>query len=157
MTVAHVFAVLLIAGLFLIGAEIFVPGGILGVFGGVSLLAAIVVGFKAFPGYGVPVAVGITLLVALAIALWMRVFPHTALGKKLTVARDMSDAKAADPDLAGLVGQHGATITALRPGGFAEIDGRRMDVVTEGAMVESGKQVRVVAVHGNRIVVAPVS
>ena len=44
----ELFAILIIAGLFLIGAEIFLPGGIIGFIGGMCLLAAVIVGFAAF-------------------------------------------------------------------------------------------------------------
>ncbi|HDL77383.1 MAG TPA: serine peptidase, partial [Lentisphaerae bacterium] len=44
-----VFVILLLGGLFLIGAEIYVPGGVLGLIGAVSLLAAIVIAFLIFP------------------------------------------------------------------------------------------------------------
>ena len=43
----QIYVVLVISGLFLVGAEIFVPGGILGVMGAIALLAAIVIGFPA--------------------------------------------------------------------------------------------------------------
>jgi len=42
----------------------------------------------------------------------------------------------------------------LRPAGMALINGRRVDVVTEGAMIERDTPVRVVAVEGMRVVVS---
>jgi membrane-bound serine protease (ClpP class) len=47
-------------------------------------------------------------------------------------------------------------VTALRPAGVAELGGRRVDVVTDGVFVDAGRVVRVVAVEGARVVVAPV-
>ena len=41
----------------------------------------------------------------------------------------------------------------LRPTGILELDGDRMDVVTEGDFIEAGAKIRVVRVDGNRIVV----
>jgi membrane-bound serine protease (ClpP class) len=41
----------------------------------------------------------------------------------------------------------------LRPSGLALIDGKRIDVVTEGPMIERGTPVKVVAVEGMRVVV----
>jgi membrane-bound ClpP family serine protease len=44
----------------------------------------------------------------------------------------------------------------LRPSGTASINGRRVDVVTEGGLIERGTAVKVVAVEGARIVVREV-
>ena len=51
------------------------------------------------------------------------------------------------------VGATGRTITGLRPSGRAKFDGQAVDVVTVGNWIERGRKIKVVAVHGNRIVV----
>lgn len=60
----------------------------------------------------------------------------------------------ADAGLMALVGRTGKTATVLRPTGAMEIDGQRIDVVTEGEFVEAGVPVRVLYVQGPRVVVA---
>jgi membrane-bound serine protease (ClpP class) len=55
--------------------------------------------------------------------------------------------------LATLVGKEGVAQSHLRPVGVALIEGRRVDVVTEGGMIDPGARVRVVAVEGNRVIV----
>jgi membrane-bound ClpP family serine protease len=45
-------------------------------------------------------------------------------------------------------------VSPLRPAGFARIENRRIDVVTRGELLDDGCPVRVVEVHGNRVVVA---
>jgi membrane-bound serine protease (ClpP class) len=52
-----------------------------------------------------------------------------------------------------LLEKTGVAKTALRPSGTAVIDGERVDVVTEGNLIEPGTPVRVVAVEGLRVVV----
>jgi membrane-bound serine protease (ClpP class) len=54
-----------------------------------------------------------------------------------------------------LVGARGVAESQLRPAGRARIDGRLLDVVAEGALVQPGTAVRVVAVRGNVVVVRP--
>jgi membrane-bound serine protease (ClpP class) len=44
-------------------------------------------------------------------------------------------------------------LTQLRPSGTANINGQRVDVVTEGGLIERGAEIKVVAVEGTRIVV----
>ena len=100
----QLFAILLVSGLLLLGAEIFVPGGVLGTFGGIALLAAVVTGFAAFPGYGTAIAVAIIFLIGIAIALWIRLFPKSRIGRRMTVSTDESTYKGTQDGLPELVG-----------------------------------------------------
>ncbi len=151
----QLYIILLIAGLFLVGAEIFVPGGILGVMGGVALLLAIIIAFPAFGAFwGLISAVSVILLVGLVMFLWIKLFPKTSLGKKMTVSTDLHDSKATEDGLSDLINKTGTALSDLRPSGFAMIDGRRTDVVTEGQMISKGEEVEVIEIEGNRVVVA---
>jgi len=51
------------------------------------------------------------------------------------------------------LGKRGVTRTMLHPTGIAEIDGERIDVVTEGMMIEPNRPVEVLQVRGNALVV----
>jgi membrane-bound serine protease (ClpP class) len=51
------------------------------------------------------------------------------------------------------LGRHGTAVSPLRPAGIAELDGERIDVVSQGEYVEAGAPIVVVQVEGNRIVV----
>ena len=44
-------------------------------------------------------------------------------------------------------------MTPLRPAGIAEIDGEKVDVVTEGEFLPVGTSVQVIKVNGRRIIV----
>jgi len=149
----ELFFILLIAGLVLIGAEIFVPGGILGIAGAVALLGAVITGFFVFPQYGGWVALGVLFLAGLAIYLWVRFFPSSGVGKRMTVLGDLRESKGTDARLKDLLGKEGAALSGLRPSGFAEIDGRRVDVITRGEMLDKGTPLRVIQVESNRVVV----
>lgn len=52
-----------------------------------------------------------------------------------------------------LVGKTGKALTPLRPGGAAWIEGERYDVVSLGQFIETDQPIRVLEVHGSRIVV----
>jgi membrane-bound serine protease (ClpP class) len=153
MTPAQMFFVLLAAGLVLMAFEVFVPGGILGAIGGLALVGAIAMGFVAFPAYGFLVAIGIVVLLALVIAVWIRIFPRTRFGRTMTVATDLSASKASEPGMERWLGVEGVAVSELRPAGFALLEGTRVDVVTTGEMIERGERVCVVEVKGNRVVV----
>ncbi|MFO1052506.1 MAG: NfeD family protein [Planctomycetota bacterium] len=145
-------------GLALTVAEVFlVSAGALAVGAGVAMVTTI---FLAFTQHGM--AIGFLFLTAAVIAvpavisLSLRTLPKTALGKKLILSgpdHESVRGAAADAALNALVGRHGITTSMLRPSGFAEIDGRRIDVVTRGEIVEVNTAIRVLAVDGNRVVV----
>ena len=149
----EIFIILLVSGLMLIGAEIFAPGAILGSLGGLALLGAIIAGFSAFPSAGPFIAIAIVFLVGLVIYLWIKIFPKTSFGKKMTVSNDLSTSKSADATLTELAGKTGVAASQLRPSGYAMIDGRRVDVVTRGEMISKDDPVRVVKVEGSRVIV----
>ncbi len=151
----ELFFVLLIAGLMLIGAEIFVPGGVLGAIGGFALFGAVVTAFVVFPPIvAAYIAGAIILMVGLVIGLWIKFFPRTWVGKQMTVTQDLHEAKGTEDKLAELLNAEGIALSPLHPAGFAEIADRRIDVVTQGEMIDKGAAIRVVEVEGNRVVVA---
>jgi membrane-bound serine protease (ClpP class) len=153
----QLFLILLIAGLMLIGAEVFIPGGVLGTFGGFALLGAIITAFFVFPpSIAVYIAGAIILLVGFVILLWIKFFPSTWVGRQMTVSQDLHASKGTEDALQELQGATGVTLSALHPAGFAEINGRRVDVVTQGEMIDRDQNVRVVEVEANRVVVARV-
>jgi membrane-bound ClpP family serine protease len=156
-------AYLLIAlGLGLLLAELFIPsGGVLFVIAAGCLIAGVALTFY----YGDTTTGLVTLLVVfLAIPLiaigGLYIWPYTPFGKKLIrEGPSADDTVAALPGLAELEvlkGRLGKALSPLRPSGVAEFDGKRVDVITEGFMVEPGQWVRCVEVKGSRVVVRPV-
>jgi len=53
------------------------------------------------------------------------------------------------------LGREGTALSELRPAGIVEIEGKRLDVVTDGEFVAAQQLVKVVEARGNRIVVRP--
>jgi membrane-bound serine protease (ClpP class) len=149
--------ILIATGIVLLIAEIYLPGAVAGIFGGVSLLAAVIYGFAHFgAANGAFIAAGIALLTCAIGVIWLKYFPSSAMGRKMTLEHDMSDATAANPELGQLLGKEGEASSELRPAGFATFEKKRVDVVTQGEMVAKGERVRVVAVKGNRVIVVAV-
>lgn len=143
---------LLIAGILLIGAEIFVPGAVVGTMGAICLAGAALVAFSISPLVGAYVTAGIVCLAAVTVVLWIKLFPRSAIGQKMTLSQDGRDFKAASSK-AALVGKTGTAQSELRPSGFALVDGKRIDVVTEGGLIPQDTPIRVVKVEGNRVIV----
>jgi membrane-bound serine protease (ClpP class) len=143
---------LLACGMVLAVAEIAIlPGfGVAGV-GAMAMIGGGAV--LAWVHYGPTWGVG-SLLVAGVVTVGLLAWaPKTRAGRQLILADQMARPGSAER----LVGKSGRAVTALRPAGVAELDGRRVDVVTEGVFVEAGREVRVVSVEGAKVVVAPVA
>ncbi|PIC72071.1 hypothetical protein CSV77_02355 [Sporosarcina sp. P16b] len=146
---------LFLLGVALIIAEFFVAGGIAGIFGILAIIGSILLA-------GTNLAfMAISVLIAIAVACIGVVVIMKFFGKKLhllnkIILMDTMDTESgyvSNKNRNELLQKVATTITPLYPSGVAELDGERIDVVSEGRYIESGKQVVVVAVEGFRIVV----
>jgi membrane-bound serine protease (ClpP class) len=146
-------AVLLFAlGLVLFVAEYFLPtGGFLIVFGVLLCVAAVGIIAK----YGsqieavaaiVALCIGVPLAGTGGFYFWGR---RMALRTSDDPATDLSGAS----DLADLKGRFGVTASQLKPSGIVDFDGRRIDAVTEGPMLDAGVSVRCLDVRGGKVIV----
>lgn len=101
--------------------------------------------------FGVFVAVPVLAIVML------KVWPKTPVGRRLMRAPANADDTIANMpvllELEQLRGRFGRAVSDLRPAGVAEIDGRRVDVMSEGMLVPAGESVRVIDVRSGRVVV----
>ena len=151
----EVFITLLAVGFLLLGMEVFLPGGIIGMFGAMFLIGAMIAGFTAFEGQGGWVASGLMIVLGgIGLVAWIRLFPRTPMGRRLTLAKDGRDVKSTPPaEAKRLTGLSGTAESDLRPGGVARIGGQRTDVVSESGYVDAGTEVTVVRVEGSRVVV----
>lgn len=55
------------------------------------------------------------------------------------------------------IGKRGTAVSSLRLAGTAEIDGKRLEVVSDGELIESGAAIEVTRVDGGRIIVRRVN
>ncbi|MCX6996672.1 MAG: NfeD family protein [Kiritimatiellaeota bacterium] len=148
------YLILLLGGLLLVGAEIFLPGGLVGLLGAVALLGAAFVGGSKFAApYNLLSVALIIVLAGIAIYLWIRFFPKSRMGRKLTLNADGSRFTTVAQESAAWLNQEGQALSALRPAGLALVQGRRVDVVAESSWIPAGARIGVIAVEGNRIVV----
>lgn len=151
-------------GVLLIGLEVFViPGTSVAGIGGIAALVAglgmALVGAGATPSIVISalgrVAISILLAIAGALVL-LRYLPRLPFGRRLVLETGMQADRgfvsAPDRDHHWL-GRSGTAASPLRPAGIADIDGVRVDVVSDGGFIEAGTRVEVTRVDGNRIVV----
>lgn len=142
---------LLVAGLILLALETVLPGLIAGTAGVICLIGAVVVAYRDLGvAAGNFTLVAVTGLFSVGVFVWFRYFPNSRLGRRFVSDGEVGEIRAERPQL---LHRTGTALTPLRPSGTALIDGQRVDVVTEGAMVQPGSPLRVVAVEGMRVVV----
>ncbi|MCC7325415.1 MAG: nodulation protein NfeD [Burkholderiales bacterium] len=155
---------LVVVGIALLALELLViPGfGITGVLGILAILGALalgMVGSGATAQVIMEAAMRVVFAVLLALVgslVLLRFLPQLPFGRRLILRTGLDAARgyASTPasDLQWL-GRRGRAWSPLRPAGIADIDGQRVDVVSDGELVEAGAPIEVIRVDGNRIVV----
>jgi membrane-bound serine protease (ClpP class) len=146
---------LVLVGLLLLVAEVFlVSAGVLFLLSAAALFGGVFLAFQEGTAFGTTVLVGESLVAPTVLWGAFRLLPRTRFGRALLLEGPRpEEVRAGDPGQSQLAGKVGVAVSPLRPAGFARIDGRRVDVVTRGEMLEEGRAVRVIEVAGNRVVV----
>lgn len=145
---------LVLVGAALLLLETILPGMVAGILGICCLTAGVVLAYSNFGmRTGNWILVGVILGLIAGTAVWLRFFPGSRVAKVFISQKIIGDLKVDKPEL---LDQVGVALTNLRPSGTALINGQRVDVVTEGGMIEQGATLKVVAVEGMRVVVRAV-
>jgi len=136
-----------------------VPGhGLPGILGAAALLVAVLFAFGLpFFFVGIETLATAIVLTVIAFTLTVRAMPQNAWAQRLALAAAQGPEYVASGDYRSLRGRFGTAVSYLRPAGIASIDGRRVDVLTEGEFIAQGTPIRVVRVEGARIFVEPVA
>ncbi|HOZ48544.1 MAG TPA: NfeD family protein [Candidatus Hydrogenedentes bacterium] len=145
-------------GTVLVLAEFIVPGGICGAVGGLFILISCIVGCYGAPDHVAFVIILEAVGIVISIVLGFTYLPRTRLARRL-ILEDSQDAAAgwvAVESNERLVGRTAEVLTALRPAGTILVDGERLDAVSDGQFIDKGAAVRVLEVHGSRVVVEQV-
>jgi membrane-bound serine protease (ClpP class) len=151
-------------GLVLLAVEIFiVPGfGIAGTLGIAALLGGLALSMVgAGDTWAVIVSVVWRVVLSLMAALLaglvlLRFLPRLPLARRMILQTDLGSGpahgSAPEADQHWL-GKQGRALSVLRPAGIAMIEGARVDVVSDGEMIDADQRIQVMRVDGNRIVV----
>jgi membrane-bound ClpP family serine protease len=153
--------VLIAVGFLLLAAELVIPtSGTLFVLAVAALIVGIASAFYYETQTGMVALVGVCIAFPLCLAVVLHYWPKTPFGKRMILPdSDEDDTLAHMPvllELESLRGRFGRAVSTLRPSGITDFDGRRVDTITEGMMVEPGQWVRCVDVKSGRVIVRPV-
>ena len=150
-----VIAALILAGLLLIIVEIvFIPGTtVVGFLGLIFTIVGIVFSYSYFGsevGFYILLGTGLTtggiLYLSFRKGAWKKFSHQSSIDSK--VNEGMADHLT--------VGEEGISVSALRPMGSAEFNGKIFEVKSIGDFVDNGIKVRIVKIRSNDILVEPV-
>lgn len=142
---------LLVVGALLMLLETLLPGLVAGTIGFLCLAGGVALSFHRL-GMETGIVVLVCVLVGLMVGalLWIWLLPRSWIGRMFVNDKKLGPSGVERPEL---VGKEGVALTALRPAGAAQFGKERVDVVTEGELIEPGTPVRVMGVEGLRVVV----
>lgn len=160
---------LFVAGIGLLAVEILAmpTGGVMAVVGIACLVAGLILSFQDFvlpDPSGAPWQVdifmnsvgrvaGAVVGAALGLLALLRFLPKVPVLGRVVLQDQITEVAPAPEEGTDLVGRQGHAVTPLRPGGKVEIDGRVIDVISEGEFVAAGEPVEVLRIDGMRTLV----
>ena len=144
-----------LACVLMIIVEILLPTvGLLAGLGVAAMLYSIVLALGG--DIGALAALGIALVISIVLFLLIvSRLPSSKLWNKIVLQKSSrtEEGYVSAEEQLDIVGKVGEVLTELRPSGTARIDGRPVDVISEGTFIQKGKQIVVLSVNGSRVVV----
>lgn len=144
-----------VVGIILLALEIVVPGAILGIAGGVSMLAGVLVAFGTFGGTGGMIAT-LVALVALSATVYLEFvwLPKSRFAKNFTAGTTIdATSQPALAKEADVIGREAIAQTVLAPSGYVAVDGKRYEAYSQSGHVTTGERLRVVGLDNFRLIV----
>ncbi|MBL9205741.1 MAG: serine protease [Opitutaceae bacterium] len=146
--------ILFALGILLLALEVFVPGMVLGVIGGLALLGGVVVAFQSYGARGGLGAFAAALaLVGAVLVIEFVVLPRTSFGRRMFLKTDVAGTSQPPLADASVVGKPAKALTALVPSGYVSIEGKRYDAFSQSGHVHPGETLRVVGLDNFRVIV----
>lgn len=144
---------LILAGVVLLAAEVFLPGAVLGIAGGAFLVGGVVAAWSQFgAAIGSLVALLSIVLLAATVFIEFKVLPRSRLARAFSMTTTVTGvaSKAPRPEL---IGQECVALTKLRPSGYVLLGGSQFEAFCRTGAAEQGDRLRVAAVDNFRLVV----
>ena len=149
-----------VVGTGLVITEAFIPGfGIAGISGVVLEIVAIILTGRRFGTVPALIALfGVLLVIGLAVFISYRSAMKGRLSKSPLVLKDTEEPVENNPSAGSnpWISREGTVVTPLRPAGFIEIDGQRLNASSAGDFLEKGRAVRVIGTESDHLLIKPV-
>jgi len=146
---------LFLLGLVFLFFEVFTPGPIFGLLGGLTLMGGITMAFTNYGGttgllavVGALAAVGATLYAELV---WL---PKTRFAQRLSIKSTSGSIDRQLPVPPGeIIGKAAEALTTLAPSGYVLVEGRRYEAFSQSGHVARGEQLRVAGINNLQLIV----
>lgn len=147
--------ILLVLGIGLVVAELFLPGGIAGIAGIVAIVASLMLSSADMGHMAMSIGIAILVTIVVSVILFKTMGIERGFFRHIILHDSTSSDKGyvSQTNRLELIGLEGTTITPLRPAGTAEFEDERLDVVSEGGYIGASEKVKVVKTEGTRVVV----
>ena len=153
---------LLVAALACVAMELFLPShGVLALCAALLALGSIIMGYRAYPAAGILIGAVIVICAPIVFFYAIKLYPSTPMGKRVMLKTPPASVR--DPfaqesaRLGQLVGQRAVAATMLRPAGTIEVNGERIDAVSEAEVIVAGTAVEILRVNGLKVIVKAAS
>lgn len=136
---------LFLVGLVFLGFEVFVPGAVMGIIGGLAMLAGCAVAFDRYGVAGGSLALAAAVLL-IGITLYVEFFllPKTRVGKRMFLNSSVAGTSQPLPaDPAVVVGKTAEALSVLAPTGYVLVDGKKYEASSQDGLIEKGQTLRV--------------
>ncbi|TFJ94076.1 nodulation protein NfeD [Lentibacillus salicampi] len=150
--------ILLILGVGLVIAELFLPGGIAGLIGVGAIIASLIMSGQDIGHMAMSIGIAFIVTIIASIILFKTMGGDKGFFRRMVLTSQTSTnlGYVSSENRLELIGLEGRTVTPLRPSGSALVGDERLDVVTEGGFIDKNKLIKVIKVEGVRIVVREV-
>lgn len=142
-------------GLVLLALEVIIPGGILGIIGGVLLFTGCVCSFFILGTLQGLIAIAIALSAGILIFyIQFKVLPNTRLGKRFFLNREISgSANTLEENTRDLIGKTATSVTVLSPSGYVEVNGNSYEAVSQSGQIPKNTELLITAANSFQLTV----
>jgi membrane-bound ClpP family serine protease len=146
---------LFLLGLVFLFFEVFTPGPIFGLLGGLTLMGGITMAFIYYGGnVGLLTAVGAIVAVAATLYAELVWLPKTRFAQKLSIKSTSGAIDRSLPVPPGeVIGKDAEALTTLAPSGYVLVEGRRYEAFSQSGHVARGEQLLVAGLDNLRLIV----
>ena len=124
--------------------EIFVPGGILTIIGGLLILASAVIAYQEYGWLAALILFFVAVIGAfLMFFIEVKLLTKTPFGKRIQLTGRQEAASLTAIDVKPFIDQIGTTVTPLNPSGRIRINGQLLEAVSDIGWIAKGQPVKV--------------
>lgn len=142
-------------GLVFLALEVFVPGAVLGIIGGVLLFIGCACSFYILGTMEGLIAIAIALLAGMLLFyIEFKILPKTRFGKRFFLNHEISaSAGALKENARDLIGKSATSVTVLSPSGYVSVNGHNYEAVSQSGQIPENTELVITAANSFQLTV----